>query len=51
MLTTDSQGRYLYREQLDDARRALRRCLVAGYATLLFGGLGVGLAIALTGGL
>ena len=49
-LTTDASGRLLYREHLDDARRALRGVMIAGYATLLFGGLGVGLAIALLEG-
>lgn len=50
-LTTDAHNRLLYREWADDVRRALRGVLIVGYATVLFAGLGIGIAIALTGGL
>jgi hypothetical protein len=50
-LTTDARGRLLYREWADDVRRALRGVLIAGASVLVFGSLGVMVAIAMTGGL
>jgi len=50
-LTTDANGRLLYRSWEADVRRALRGVMIAGACVLVFGSIGVMVSVALTGGL
>jgi len=50
-LTTDANGRLLYRSWEMDVRRALRGVMIAGASVLVFGTWAVCVAILVTGGL